>query len=146
MAQQITSQNRNKNKLFEDSTSKSQPMSNQQKLALGMEVGKALGLGGQSSSSQPTTSTGEGAVGGALEGGMSAAMASGGNPYAAAAGAIIGGVTGGMKAKAARKAKLGQIESDRIIAEANALSEGEKLKSEAMQRMGMAIQASLLRR
>lgn len=125
---------------------KEKDMSTSQKVALGMQLGSSLGIIPGSRGGSQSTSTSEGAIGGALEGGMSAAIASGGNPYAAAAGAIIGGITGGMKARAARKAILGEIEAERIKAEANALSEGERLKSEAMQRMGLAIQNSLLRR
>ena len=48
-----------------------------------------------------TTNTGSGFSGGAIKGGMS--MASTGNPYAIAGGAVLGGVTGALKAKSNRK-------------------------------------------
>jgi len=56
-----------------------------------------------------TTSTSGGAAGGALKGGMS--MASTGNPYAIAGGAIVGGVTGALGARSNRKKKEAEAQA-----------------------------------
>ena len=121
-------------------------ISTQQKVQMGTQIAGALGLGGGGSSSggSQTTDTTDGAVGGALEGGMAGAMT--GNPYAAVGMAAVGAITGGMKASEARKQKLAQIESERILAEGKANAEMEAKKQEIFGKIGAGFQSSLLRK
>lgn len=75
-------------------------------------------------------------LGGGFSGGMSAFMKSGGNPYAAAAGAVMGI----MSASAKRKEKRRQAEADAMLAQAK----GEASKRAAKQSMSKSISTALL--
>lgn len=77
-----------------------------------------------------TTSTSSGAAGGAMKG--AASMAATGNPYLIGGAAIMGGITGGMKAKKARKAKAAEIEATH---QANL----GKIEGQKTQRLGEAM-------
>jgi len=76
-------------------------------LSMGIDVIKNSGIIGDGS----TTDTGSGAAEGAIGSALSAAPS--GNPYAIVGSAILGGVTGGLKAKAARKQALAKIEAEK---------------------------------
>lgn len=69
-----------------------------------------------------TTNTAAGGAGGAIEGGTS--MLATGNPYLIGGAAIVGGITGGMKAKAARKKAI--HEADATHQKNIAVIEGQK--------------------
>jgi hypothetical protein len=146
MPQYVGNKALQKRKAEEMSASKAgAPMSTQSKVAMGLQIGQMMGIGGSGGgSSAPTTDTTEGALGGAMQGGL--AGMSTGNPYAAVGMAALGGITGAMGASSARKAKLAQIEGEKLSKIAEAEAKKEARKQDILGKIGAGFQDSLLRK